>query len=76
MGLIKQFRIWRLKRRARKLIKYIHFRSSRLSCGARVAKFIRPDISRAIGQFNLVMVDLAELDPAAKQLLERQGPLT
>jgi hypothetical protein len=71
----KQIRIMILRRRARKLCLYIHQRSM-MSCGARLADFIRPDIPRAVAWFNETMADLALIDPAAKEALERNGPLT
>lgn len=64
-----------LRAKARRLYLQIQSRSD-LSCGVALTDFIRPDVPRAVEEFNETMKRLAEIDPEAAALLKKEGPLT
>lgn len=69
---MKWLRELRLKKEARELYLKIQQRSD-MSCGAHLADMVRPDIAQAEQRFREVMLELAEIDPAAKKLIETEG---
>lgn len=61
---MSRIKIAMLKRRARALYLEMHSGND-LSCGAHLADFIRPSLAKAEAEFEAVMAQLRELDPAA-----------
>lgn len=69
------FRAQALKAQARRLYLDIARQSDGFSCGAHLAEFIRPSLRAMKDEFNETMRQLAELDPAAAAVIEKDGPL-
>ena len=59
-------RIRRLKSKAMRLYRKYHKIRDEFSCGSALASHISPRLTKIKDDFNAVMVELEQLDPAAK----------
>jgi len=71
----KQATIALLKAKAKRLYVAYHKGAGDMSCGIHLAEFIRPSLCKLRVEFNETMTQLAKLDPEAKALIEKMGPL-
>ena len=62
MGVYKDFRIWYLKRKARRYLENYRYQYDDMNCGAALGAFIRGGINWA-KLFNATLDQLAEIDP-------------
>jgi len=71
--MLRRAKVAALKIQARQLYLRIAAIRAEYSCGAKLASFMSPRLSQAEREFAETMRKLAEVDPEAKALVEKEG---